>query len=88
MCGETFEPPVKHRGRNTICSKECCEKFKKQCIEKEKISIQQIDINGEIVATYTGLNELCKYNGWYATNISKCLKGKIKTAYGYKWKYI
>lgn len=88
VCGKEFEPPVKHRGRNTICSHECWKKHQEEIINKEKIIIQQLDSNGNILAIHKGLNEICKSNGWYATNISKCLKGKIKSAYGYKWLYL
>lgn len=88
VCGKEFQPPVKHRGRNTICSQECWYKHTLDEIEKQKITIVQMDLYGNKLATYTGLNEISKKNGWYATNISKCLKGKIKSAYGYKWAYL
>ena len=87
VCGKEFAPPVKHRGRNTICSKTCWLQHQNLNADKRKIQIRQLDINGNEIAIYKGLKELSKKNGWNATNISKCLKGKIKTAYGYKWQY-
>lgn len=87
ICGKEFEPPINHRGRNVICSKECWEKHKEITSMNREILIKQFDLNGNLINVYKGLNKICRINGWNATNISKCLKGKIKSAYGYKWEY-
>ena len=87
ICGKEFEPPIKHRERNVICSKDCWVEHQKQISEKREIFINQLDLKGNLIATHKGLKRVCREKGWQATNVSKCLKGKIKSAYGYKWEY-
>jgi hypothetical protein len=94
ICGKEFEPPINHRGRNVICSKECWENHQLNTIENCKKKIIQLDENGNLIREFD-----CTYNAirWIkenenknfasASNITKCLKGKIKSAYGYKWEY-
>lgn len=50
--------------------------------------IVQLDLNENYIATYNGLFEIAKIFGYDKSHISKCCKGKQKTAYGYKWKYV
>jgi hypothetical protein len=84
VCGKEFEPPVKHRGRNTTCSKEC------QYIassSKNRIQIEQYTLDNNYIKTFNSITETSIEVNGEKTNIVKCLKGKIKSAYGYKWKY-
>lgn len=84
VCGKEFEPPVKHRGRNTTCSKEC------QYIassSKNRIQIEQYTLDNNYIKTFNSITEASIEVNGEKTNIVKCLKGKIKSAYGYKWKY-
>lgn len=94
ICGKEFEPPINHRSRNTICSHECWKKHQLNNIEKLKKPIIQLDVNNnflrEFDCTYDAirwLKENTNLNNPVATNITKCLKNKIKSAYGYKWEY-
>lgn len=41
----------------------------------------------EILETYESLIDAAVELGGYASTIGKCCRGKIKTAYGYKWEY-
>lgn len=50
--------------------------------------IVQLDMDGNYVATYNGLFEIERLFEYDRSSISKCCKGKQKTAYGYKWKYV
>ena len=51
-------------------------------------SINQIDINtGEIIKTFSSMNEAGKSLGKNYRSISACCTGRTKTAYGYKWEY-
>ena len=45
----------------------------------------QYDLNGNLIKKYIGNQELQK-NGYLAARIRWCINGKIKTAYGFKWK--
>ena len=49
--------------------------------------IVQYDLSGNVVAEYASIAEASKENNLERTNIIACLKGRIKTAYGYKWSY-
>ena len=85
-CGKEFEPPVKHRGRNKVCSKECWLSFMKKVSPFQNIPIASYK-NGLLVKKYNSIKEASKDVNGLSTNIVKCLKGKTKSAYGYQWKY-
>jgi group I intron endonuclease len=54
-----------------------------------KCSVAQIDIDtNEIINIFPSQKEAERQTNIYHSNISKCCKGKSKTAGGYKWKYI
>ncbi len=50
------------------------------------LKIKQIK-DGVVINTYNSINELERLFGYGSSNICKALKGKIKKAYGYEWKY-
>ena len=50
--------------------------------------VAQLDVNGKIVNVFYGISEAQRITGIDRPNICKCLKGKTKTAGGYKWKYV
>lgn len=85
-CGKTFNPPVKHRSRNQICSSECWIKHQKKVSPFQNIQIASYK-NGILVREYKSIKEASEDVNGLSTNIVKCLKGKIKSAYGYIWKY-
>ena len=88
VCGKEFEPPVNHRSRNTICSKECLMQWHKQTSPFKDRPIQQYDKNGNYIKTFSSVKQASIEIGGESTNIVKCAKGKIKSAYGYKWEYL
>ena len=52
------------------------------------VPILQIDKNtDEIIGEFASFKEMEERLGFHYTNVSKCCRGKIKTAYGYKWSY-
>lgn len=55
--------------------------------KNRSFSVMQIDESGVVVSVYDGISEAERETGINRPNICKCLKGKIKTAGGYKWKY-
>ena len=85
-CGNEFTPPVKHRKRNVICSRECWIEHQKKVSPFQNIEISSYKNNIKI-KTYISVKEASKDVNGLSTNIVKCLKGKIKSAYGYQWKY-
>ena len=85
-CGRNFEPPIKHRKRNNICSKECWVEHQKKISALKNIKISSYQNNIK-VKTYNSIKEASNDVNGLSTNIVKCLKRKIKSAYGYQWKY-
>ena len=49
--------------------------------------VMQIDEFGVVISVFDGISEAERETGINRPNICKCLKGKIKNAGGYKWKY-
>jgi hypothetical protein len=85
-CGKEFMPPLKHRGRNTICSKECWSIHQIKVSQFKNIKVSNYN-NNQLVKTYTSIKEAAIDVNGSSSNIVKCLKGKINSAYGYKWQY-
>lgn len=53
-----------------------------------KIKIHVLDLyTNEILDTYNSSREAADDVGGHHTNITKCCRGTIKNAYGYKWEY-
>lgn len=85
-CGKEFEPPIKHRGRNKLCSKECWLKHQKKVSPFQNIKVSSYK-NNEKIKEYNSIKEASLDVNGISTNIVKCLKGKTKSAYGFNWKY-
>jgi len=49
--------------------------------------IQQLDLDGNVIATYEMALDAAKESGIYCSNISNCCKGKRKTCGGFRWRY-
>ena len=56
-------------------------------ILKNKKSVQQIDLEGNVINEYSSIKEAANKCGLTGSNISNALRGKQKTAGGYVWKY-
>lgn len=55
---------------------------------KKSKAILQIDINTrEVINEFPSIRGVERQLGIASTNISKCCNGKLKTAYGYIWRY-
>jgi group I intron endonuclease len=50
--------------------------------------ILQLDKEGNIIQEYNSIEEAAKHIGKKRSNISCCLTGVSKTAYGFQWKYV
>ena len=55
--------------------------------EKRSCAIVAFDMNDMFVAEYTGQADAARKLGITSTAICQCLRGKSKTAAGYKWQY-
>lgn len=54
---------------------------------RSKFGIVQKDLANNIINLWVSLNEIEENTPMKKSSISKCLKGKQQTAYGYKWEY-
>lgn len=88
VCGNEFQPPIKHRGRNTICSQKCWTIYHDLIAKKNSKKVAQYNKNGELIKVWESINKIQKELGLPATNICKCCKGKIKSLGGFIWKYV
>lgn len=52
-----------------------------------KKPILQLDLNDNIVSEFDSISKASKFLKCEISGIRHCLKGRNKTAYGYKWKY-
>lgn len=56
-------------------------------LNKNSKKINQYDKEGNYIATYYGIAEAARILNGNANSISCCLRGRYKTACGYKWEY-
>lgn len=47
--------------------------------------IKQLDLNGNLIAIHSSINEAARAIGKENCHISACVNGKRKSAYGYRW---
>ena len=87
VCGKKFEPPIKHRGRNVLCSKKCWNIWQKKTSPFQSIQVNQYDMQGKYIKTFNSIKEASSFINGASSNIVKCLKRKTKSAYGFIWKY-
>lgn len=56
---------------------------------KLRIPIVQMDLDGEMLATYVSISDMSRITGFDKSLVWRCCKNKAgsETAYGYKWKF-
>lgn len=54
---------------------------------KASKAVLQYSLDGTLVKEWPSVNEIQRQTGWDDSFISKCCRGRYKTAYGYKWSY-
>lgn len=87
ICGEEYEPYESKRKTGKVCSNKCKIELDKIHAEQRKKPIIQMFKNGEYIKTWESARDIQKATGYRESNICKCAKGKINSAYGYKWIY-
>ena len=53
-----------------------------------KKPVKQLSLDGNIIKTFSMINEAARETGVNSTQISRVCKGKNKTAGGYRWEYM
>ena len=55
--------------------------------EKNKKSISQFSLEGELIKKYETVLDACRENGYEPSALSRAASGKQKTSYGYLWRW-
>lgn len=77
-----------HRGKTlTEEHRKKLSEANKNCPSKSRWVIK-LSNNNEILHFYPSAKQAERETGVYNSNINKCCNGKLKTAGGYKWKYV
>jgi len=58
----------------------------KRIAEKRSIEVVQLDLNDNVLNTFESMVQAERETGIDASSITKCCKGKRKSAGGYKWR--
>ena len=59
-----------------------------EATQRSRIPIRQLDLDGNVIATYDGMADAARANGFSRGSINNVCLGKADTAYGYKWEYV
>lgn len=84
ICGQEFTPTPCHRQRATVCSDKCKRILNSQA---KSIPVLQFTKTGEFIKEWLSATEAANALEGERTSIVFCLKGRTKTALGYKWRY-
>jgi predicted nucleic acid-binding Zn ribbon protein len=87
VCGTRFEPHKTKRNRARVCSKACLDAVNLSNAQKRKIKINQYSLDGAFLKTWDSARDVQRKLGFYESNLCKCCKKKIKSAYGFIWAY-
>lgn len=55
--------------------------------KKRRVPVRQLDLDGNLIATFQGINEVEQKLGFDHSNVVPACQGKQRTAYGYRWEY-
>lgn len=94
-------PEINHKDENPmnncVDNLEWCSKVynleygtgRERSIQSHKIAVQQLDLDGNVIAEFDGVNSAARSIGKPndATAITKCCSGTRRTAHGYIWRY-
>lgn len=85
ICGRAFTPQAVHRQRAVVCSDEC-----KRILNSKSHSVPVVQLTEawEVIKEWPSATEAAKALNGERTSIVICLKGRTKTALGYKWRYV
>ena len=84
VCGKVFTPPYNHRKRARVCSEECKRELNSNA---KSVPIDQLTLDGQFSRCWKSATEAARVLCGERTSIVICLKGRTKTALGYKWRY-
>lgn len=56
-------------------------------VQHHKKPVEQLDMNGCVIRVFGSVAEVERLFGYNHSNISNCCNGKLKSAYGSKWRF-
>ena len=87
MLNQELIKSLKNKGIKQWENKTEQEKLENQLNQKGRRNIKQLTIDGEFIKEFISLREIERELGYFRANITPCLKGVFKQAYGFIWKY-
>lgn len=60
----------------------------KQISKRVSKKVMQLSIDGKKIKKWNSITEAGNHLGCHISQISACCHGRIKTAYGYRWKFV
>ena len=57
-------------------------------VQHHKKAVEQLDMIGNVIRRFESLADAEKLCGYNHANISNCCNGKIKSAYGFRWRFV
>jgi hypothetical protein len=87
--GSDFYKKLGEENRNRFKEKYNTPEFKESSVllQSTRIEINQYDLDGNFIKKWPSINSIEKEMGFYRKFIYKCLRGKSKNAYKFKWEY-
>lgn len=81
-------PEAIEKARLKLIGRKHSEEHVEKCKRIISIPIIQYDLNGNFICFWESARAVFFELGYPNTHIIKCCKGKLKSAFGYKWKYL
>lgn len=85
VCNKEFEVTRHRQGRARVCSEECHRKINS---DAHSVPIVQLTKDGDFIKEWRSATDAANSLKGERTSIVICLKGRTKTALGYKWRYV
>jgi group I intron endonuclease len=82
-----FIKNLRDKGLSQWENKSDVEKLNNVINQKNRRNIKQYTLNGELIREFISLREIERELGYFRSNITPCLKGIFKQAYGFIWIY-
>lgn len=84
----TYIEQLKQHGLNQWNNKTENQKLNNKLNQIGRRNIGQFTLDDKFVREFISLREIERELGWFRANITPCLKGEFKQAYGFIWKYL
>ncbi len=85
--GRKVKEETKSKISKTMSGRRQTEEHKLNAAKTHYVPIYQYNTSGNLIREWESITAACKHINKSHSNIVKCCKGEVKTAYGYIWKY-